>query len=134
MQSAQPVESADKAEGESDSAPQTTIELTPDQQAMKARAERFGIPFNPNPTPRPSKSTPKAKESTPKAEKEKPAAVPVPAKKEKAGGIDKTSLGISEDVLAKRAAKFGLPEKKSVESSPASAPAATNTAEAEVTP
>jgi hypothetical protein len=58
----------------------------------------------------------------------------------KAGSIDKSSLGLSEEVLAKRAAKFGIPEKKA-ESSPATtapAPTAaakpTKKAEAEITP
>jgi SAP domain-containing ribonucleoprotein len=83
---------------------------------MKSRAERFGIAFNPNPTsttkskPKPSTSTPAPVAST--------APAPAAAKKEKAGAIDKAPLGISEEVLAKRAAKFGLPDKK--EEKPAS--------------
>jgi SAP domain-containing ribonucleoprotein len=74
---------------------------------MKSRAERFGIAFNPNPTPTASKPKPSTTTtSTPAA-----AAAPV-EKKEKVGAIDKAPLGISEEVLAKRAAKFGLPDKK----------------------
>ena len=86
---------------------------------MKSRAERFGIAFNPNPTPTASKS------------KAKPTPTPTPAtastpaveKKEKVGAIDKAPLGISEEVLAKRAAKFGLPEKKEEKAAPAPAAA-----------
>jgi SAP domain-containing ribonucleoprotein len=90
---------------------------------MKSRAERFGIAFNPNPTPTASK--PKAK-PTPA-----PAAASTPAveKKEKVGAIDKAPLGISEEVLAKRAAKFGLPDKKE-EKAPVAAPAAAAKAKA----
>jgi SAP domain-containing ribonucleoprotein len=100
-----------------DTTPATT--LTPEQQAMKARAERFGVPFNPNPTPT-SKKTP-----TPKTDTSASSAVK-PKEKEKVaqGAIDKdkASLGISEEVLAKRAAKFGLPEKKEVKSGEAKGP------------
>ena len=90
---------------------------------MKSRAERFGIAFNPNPTPTASK--PKSK-PTPA-----PAAASTPAveKKEKVGAIDKAPLGISEEVLAKRAAKFGLPDKKE-EKTPVAAPAAAAKAKA----
>jgi hypothetical protein len=64
---------------------------------------------------------------------------PAAAPKQKAGAIDKSEkLGISDEVLAKRAAKFGLPEKKAPESisekaspAPAVAPKA---AEAQMTP
>jgi len=84
---------------------------------MKSRAERFGIAFNPNPTSTASKPKPKP---TPA-----PAAASTPAveKKEKVGAIDKAPLGISEEVLAKRAAKFGLPDKKE-EKAPVAAAAA----------
>ena len=117
---------------QSDSTPAQIDEtaLTPEQLAMKKRAERFGIPFNPNATARPAKPTP-----APKAESTVAAATSTP--KEKAGAIDKTSLGLSDEVLAKRAAKFGLPEKKAapVASAPApSAPAAAKKAETEITP
>ncbi|WRT70263.1 uncharacterized protein IL334_007258 [Kwoniella shivajii] len=101
-------------------------DLTPEQKAMKARAERFGIPFNPNAKPKSSNSRNGVKESTAAKPKSTPAAttsaasITAPQKKEKAGAIDSASLGISEDVLAKRAAKFGLPEKK--EQPKASAP------------
>jgi SAP domain-containing ribonucleoprotein len=90
---------------------------------MKSRAERFGIAFNPNPTPTASK--PKSK-PTPA-----PAAASTPAveKKEKVGAIDKAPLGISEEVLAKRAAKFGLPDKKE-EKAPVAAAAAAAKAKA----
>jgi SAP domain-containing ribonucleoprotein len=83
---------------------------------MKSRAERFGIAFNPNPTPTASKPKP----STPAAAST-PAAKSVPEKKEKVGAIDKAPLGISEEVLAKRAAKFGLPDKKEEKAAPAPA-------------
>ena len=85
---------------------------------MKSRAERFGIAFNPNPTPTASKPKP----STPAAAST-PAAKPAPEKKEKVGAIDKAPLGISEEVLAKRAAKFGLPDKKEEKAAPAPAAA-----------
>lgn len=85
------------------------VELTPDQKAMKARAERFGIPFN---LPKPSATKPA---KTEKAES-KPAET-----REKAASINKDSLGLSDDILAKRAAKFGLPEKKEA-GKPASKP------------
>jgi SAP domain-containing ribonucleoprotein len=86
---------------------------------MKSRAERFGIAFNPNPTPTASKPKPA------------PAAASTPAveKKEKIGAIDKAPLGISEEVLAKRAAKFGLPDKKE-EKAPVAAAAAAAAAKA----
>ncbi|WWC64613.1 uncharacterized protein I303_107224 [Kwoniella dejecticola CBS 10117] len=95
----------------------STDELTPEQKAMKARAERFGIPFTPNPTPKANKpqsksasanSAPNGK-SAPSSSNTKAEAT---AKKEKAGAIDSTNLGISQDILDKRAAKFGIPEKK----------------------
>ncbi|KAI9634000.1 uncharacterized protein MKK02DRAFT_38672 [Dioszegia hungarica] len=101
-------------------------ELTPEQQAMKARAERFGVPFNPNPTPS-AKSTPAVK----------PAAAPTTDAKPKAGAIDKASVGISDETLAKRAARFGLPEKKAEEPKKAAAPvsaAKPKSAAAELTP
>ncbi|RSH91789.1 hypothetical protein EHS25_009159 [Saitozyma podzolica] len=95
------------AETESTAAPA----LTPDQLAMKARAERFGVPFNPNPTPR-TAAKPAATDSKP-ATSTAAAAAPAPsAKGEKKGAIDSAPLGVSEELLAKRAAKFGLPEKK----------------------
>ncbi|WVR07715.1 hypothetical protein IAU60_004757 [Kwoniella sp. DSM 27419] len=84
-------------------------ELTEEQKAMKARAERFGIPFNPNPQPKP-KSKPVKAEAAPSAPAE---SAPVQKEKpQKAGAIDAKPLGLSEEVLARRAAKFGLPEKK----------------------
>lgn len=97
--------------------------LTPEQQAKKARAERFGIPFNPNATKSAAdrKSTEKTKSTsatpTPKREEVQP--------KQKAGAIDPNPLGLSEEVLARRAAKFGLPEKKEVPAAPAPAPVPT---------
>ena len=100
---------------------------------MKSRAERFGITFNANATPTrttpsqaqaPSPVTPSASETTTPA-----------STKTKAGAIDPQPLGLSEDVLAKRAAKFGVPEKKAeaVKEAPASA-TPTKKAEVEVTP
>nr|XP_019010300.1 uncharacterized protein I206_04768 [Kwoniella pini CBS 10737]OCF49081.1 hypothetical protein I206_04768 [Kwoniella pini CBS 10737] len=111
----------------------TTEELTPEQKAMKARAERFGIPFNPNPPPKTNK--PKSTLAT----NGKAAAAPsstkteAPAKKEKAGAIDSTNLGISQDILDKRAAKFGIPEKKEQASAPSPVPAPVSTASAKAT-
>ncbi|CAD6589444.1 MAG: hypothetical protein TREMPRED_005367 [Tremellales sp. Tagirdzhanova-0007] len=64
--------------------------LTPEQQALKARAERFGLPFDPNSTSKRTASTPTKATPTPST----------------------PNTGVSDDVLAKRAAKFGLPEKK----------------------
>lgn len=88
---------------------ESEIELTPDQKAMKARAERFGIPFN---LPKPSATKPsKTEKAETKATETRQKAVP----------IDKDPLGLSEEILAKRAAKFGLPEKKEAEK-PASKP------------
>jgi hypothetical protein len=81
---------------------------------MKARAERFGVPFNPNPAPR-TAVKPSAPDSKPAATATAGAAPAVPAptaKGEKKGAIDSAPLGVSEELLAKRAAKFGLPEKK----------------------
>ncbi|EIW72225.1 hypothetical protein TREMEDRAFT_58386 [Tremella mesenterica DSM 1558] len=87
--------------------PADATDLTPEQIQMKARAERFGISFNPNPTstPRPSKTE---KSITTSTTSNAPAAT-----KEKTIKIDATpkSLGISEEVLAKRAAKFGTAKK-----------------------
>lgn len=102
---------------------------------MKARAERFGLPFNPNATPSSARTKPTP--TAPKATEPVAAATPAPGKKEKAGAIDKTPLGISEDVLAKRAAKFGIPEKKEAEpvkeaAAPAAKPASTPAPKAEV--
>ncbi|OXB35496.1 hypothetical protein J007_04842 [Cryptococcus neoformans] len=93
------------------SAPSTVpeAELTPDQKAMKARAERFGIPFN---LPKPSATKPAKTENA----ETKPAET-----RQKAAPIDKDPLGLSDEVLAKRAAKFGLPEKKET-GKPASKP------------
>lgn len=106
----QPAETSSTDQPSSTTAATETTTLTPDQQAMKARAERFGIPFNPNPT-----STQRQKPASNAKSETKPAvaAEPTPApKKEKAGAIDSAPVGISEEVLAKRAAKFGIPEKK----------------------
>ncbi|GMK56553.1 hypothetical protein CspeluHIS016_0303930 [Cutaneotrichosporon spelunceum] len=77
-------------------------ELTEEEKKQKARAERFGIPWvrqkKPAPEPKPEKPA-----AQPTAVKEKPT---------KPGAIDTTPFGISAEVLARRAAKFGLPEKK----------------------
>ncbi|KAK6909458.1 hypothetical protein I204_01252 [Kwoniella mangroviensis CBS 8886] len=104
--------------------------LTPEQKAMKARAERFGIPFNPKAaSTKQTQKPPTSKNGDGNTKKEPANANAGPQKKEsqqKAGSIDTTSLGISQDVLAKRAAKFGLPEKKDKESAPP-APAAKST-------
>jgi SAP domain-containing ribonucleoprotein len=86
---------------------------------MKARAERFGIPFNPNATST-QRNKPASKAAAAVAEKKSSsstatatdAAAAAPQAKQKAGAIDKAPIGVSEEVLAKRAAKFGLPEKK----------------------
>jgi SAP domain-containing ribonucleoprotein len=71
------------------------------------------MPFNPNP---PAKAAPKSQPAKPAATKQetKEAAVPTPATaaKTNVNGIDKTPLGLSDEVLAKRAAKFGIVEKE----------------------
>ncbi|WWD19621.1 hypothetical protein CI109_104083 [Kwoniella shandongensis] len=98
--------------------------LTPEQQAMKARAERFGIPFNPDAKPK-SSSKPKSSAAAASPAPTAPAAAAAPAPtqppKQKAGAIDSNPLGLSEEVLARRAAKFGLPEKKAEPVKPAAA-------------
>jgi SAP domain-containing ribonucleoprotein len=88
-------------------------ELTEEEKKQKARAERFGIPWVRQKKPAAAApAAPKEKPAAPKAEeKEKPA---------KPAAIDATPLGISPEVLARRAAKFGLPEKKA---SPITSPA-----------
>ncbi|ODN94734.1 hypothetical protein L198_04878 [Cryptococcus wingfieldii CBS 7118] len=87
-------------------------ELTADQKAMKARAERFGVPLQ-LPKPKPAAAAPAApKEAAPK-----------PAEKQKAGAIDKNPLGYSDEVLARRTAKFGAVEKKTAAPAPAAAAA-----------
>lgn len=104
---------------------------------MKSRAERFGIAFNPNPTST-TKSKPSTSSTTVPASSTAAVATPVAAKKEKAGAIDKAPLGISEEVLAKRAAKFGLPDKKEEKAAPETkakeAERAKPKSEAELTP
>ncbi|ORY33467.1 hypothetical protein BCR39DRAFT_520310 [Naematelia encephala] len=105
-----------------DAAPSdTTSTLTPEQQALKARAERFGLAFNPNP---PSKPAPKPV-STPAEAEPKPAPT-------KAGAIDKAPLGISEETLAKRREKFGVVEKTTVASTTKAAAASNGKKEATV--
>ncbi|WWC94840.1 hypothetical protein V866_001690 [Kwoniella sp. B9012] len=108
--------------------------LTPEQKAMKARAERFGIPFNPKATStKQTQKPPTSKNGDHDTKKESGVASASVQKKEpqqKSGSIDTTSLGISQDVLAKRAAKFGLPEKK--ESAPVAAAGAGKPAEKKV--
>ncbi|WWC91670.1 uncharacterized protein L201_006616 [Kwoniella dendrophila CBS 6074] len=111
-------------------------ELTPEQKAMKARAERFGVPFNPNPTPK-TKPNSTTKNGSKEQSSVKPPNTTTPSstnggtqKKEKAGSIDTASLGISQEVLDKRAAKFGLPEKKESNSAPAPTSKATSAAPA----
>lgn len=102
---------------------------------MKARAERFGVPFNPNPTPR---TTAKSVASEAKPAATAAAAAPAPsAKGEKKGAIDSAPLGVSEELLAKRAAKFGLPEKKApvkAEGAVAGKPEEKKKPEPEITP
>lgn len=88
---------------------------------MKARAERFGIPFNPNAAASSTRTKPPSTSTKPV---EPAPAAAAPAQKERAGAIDKTPLGISEDVLARRAAKFGIPEKKEQSTKESTAPAA----------
>ncbi|TYJ53248.1 hypothetical protein B9479_006115 [Cryptococcus floricola] len=89
-------------------------ELTADQKAMKARAERFGVPLQL------AKPKPAAAAPAPAAPKE---AAPKPAEKQKAGAIDKNPLGYSDEVLARRTAKFGAVEKKTAAPAPAAAAA-----------
>ncbi|TXT06580.1 uncharacterized protein COLE_05911 [Cutaneotrichosporon oleaginosum] len=96
-------------------------ELTEEEKKQKARAERFGIPWvrQKKTAAIPAATTPPGEKpaAQPKAEQEKPA---------KPAAIDATPLGISPEVLARRAAKFGLPEKKS---SPVKSPAKEETKE-----
>ncbi|KAK8853204.1 hypothetical protein IAR55_003906 [Kwoniella newhampshirensis] len=99
--------------------------LTPEQQARKARAERFGIPFNPDAKPNPARaSQSKSESTTPALITPALAATPAAAAsqpRQKASAIDSNPLGLSEEVLARRAAKFGLPEKKPEAAKPAAA-------------
>ena len=103
---------------------------------MKARAERFGIPFNPNPSPRPAQKS--ATPTTPTTTTTTTAATSGQAAETKTkSGIDKTALGLSDEVLAQRAAKFGIPGNTAA--SPASAASAAPAprakgAEPEITP
>lgn len=113
---AAPTETTAPATEDSNTAPSTSTptapaELTPEQQALKARAERFGLPFDPSASASARSSAPAKTTTAEKSSNGNGVAEPK-EKKEKAGAIDKTSLGLSEEVLAKRAAKFGLPEKK----------------------
>ena len=109
----------------SESTPVAVDALTPEQQAMKARAERFGIPFNPSPTPRAKPTPSPAATAAATASSSAPTAASTPKEKEKAGPISGSaaSLGISEDVLAKRAAKFGIDKDRAKVSAPAEKPA-----------
>jgi Zn-dependent peptidase ImmA (M78 family) len=68
------------------------------------------MPWNP-PKPKPKAATPVAPPTA-------VSAAPVAEKREAAGAIDKSlSLGISEEVLARRAAKWGpMPDKKAAAS------------------
>lgn len=99
----------------------TSDDLTPEQKALKARAERFGLPFDPKaltskttPPPPTANATPAPAASSNGAASSSAPAAPTTEKKERPGAIDKdkSSLGLSDEVLARRAAKFGLPEKK----------------------
>ncbi|OCF38192.1 hypothetical protein I317_07211 [Kwoniella heveanensis CBS 569] len=110
-------------------------ELTTEQKAMKARAERFGIPFNPNPTPKSKQKNGNNKSDSPKTTATATATAapsttqqPEKEKGKKAAAIDSNPLGLSQEVLDKRAAKFGLPEKKVEPAAPASAPKAVTSA------
>lgn len=125
----------------STSAPaETEKTLSPEEQARKARAERFGLEFKPAQPKATAAAKPASQAKSTVAETK---AAPAAAPKQKAGAIDKSEgLGISEEVLAKRAAKFGLPEKKAPESAAPKAAAASATpaavapkaAEAQLTP
>jgi hypothetical protein len=115
------------------------LDLTIDSHMKKARAERFGIPVNASPTANSQPSNPSPSAPAQTKEAKAPAQSSSAPKKEKAGGIDKTSLGIDAETLAKRAAKFGLPEKKAATAAPASAEpksaaATSKKAEVEMTP
>jgi len=111
---------------------ESSTTLTAEQQAMKARAERFGIPFNPNPTPtNRTAGTSSQAIAAPSAPTNGAASTAAPTTI-KAGAIDKAPLEIDEEVLAKRAAKFGIPEKKEKETPVA--PAKTTKPEPEITP
>ncbi|KAK4685704.1 SAP domain-containing ribonucleoprotein, partial [Tremellales sp. Uapishka_1] len=120
---ATPVESETTATAPAETAPPS---ITPEQR----RAERFGIPLNTNAEP---KSRPKPA-SEPKDAPKKAESAP----KSNGSGIDKNPLGLSDEVLAQRAAKFGLPEKKKEAKPDAPAvkptPAPVSKAEVELTP
>jgi len=120
-----PAEASTSAPAKPPASAADSTDLTPEQQAMKARAERFGIPFNPNPTPR-TNAAPKPAPTSSTSTAQTPTSAPA-AKAEKPGAIDKAPVGVSEETLARRAAKFGIPEKKA-------APAETNGAAAKPVP
>ena len=135
-----PVETSAETERPAADASSAEKTLSPEEEARKRRAERFGLEFKPK-TAAPAAAP--ASSSKPPASNSAPA--PAPAKKEKPSAIDKSaSLGISEEVLAARAAKFGLPEKKAsaapasaAETKPASKTAPSSAAKpapAEITP
>ncbi|ORX40610.1 hypothetical protein BD324DRAFT_611512 [Kockovaella imperatae] len=108
----------------------SSVELTPEQQAMKARAERFGMPYNPNASSRSGQKSGSGSEKATAQQPHTPASSST-SQAQKAGPIDKAPLGVSEETLAKRAAKFGLPEKTSAA---ATAPAAESRTKAASTP
>ena len=120
-------------------APQDTAAsiMTPEEQARRARAERFGIPLNSNPstssrTNGSSKpSQPPAVASAPVAASKPQASTSTPAPSSK--NIDQAPLGITDEVLAKRAAKFGLPEK-TTPTAPPPIPVATSGKEVDLSP
>ncbi|BEJ13540.1 hypothetical protein CspHIS471_0307140 [Cutaneotrichosporon sp. HIS471] len=103
---------SEPAAAPSETGDQPEEELTEEEKKQKARAERFGIPWvrqkKPAAAPKAEKPAgkPKVENEKPKAENEKPV---------KPAAIDATPLGISTEVLARRAAKFGLPEKKAAQ-------------------
>ncbi|BEI82710.1 hypothetical protein CcaverHIS002_0305780 [Cutaneotrichosporon cavernicola] len=96
---------SEQATAPSETEDQPEEELTEEEKKQKARAERFGIPWVRQKKPA---AAPKVEKPTeqPKVENETPV---------KPAAIDATPLGISPEVLARRAAKFGLPEKKAVQ-------------------
>lgn len=84
-----------------------TVELTEEQKKLNARRNRFGIP-TPSAKPAAAAATPAAA-----APASKPAEAEAKPKKEKASAIDRSAaVTVSDEVLARRRAKFGPVEKK----------------------
>ena len=84
--------------------------MSPEEEARRKRAARFGIPYDPNAPAKTNapKSQSKGKAAATEATVEaKSDAKPASNKREKISADGVKSLGISDELLAKRAAKFG---------------------------